>query len=174
MRIEIVADVKTTLGEGPLWDVEQQRLYWVDSFDGRVFRSTEDGRELRAWDVGQKIGSMTLRKQGDHALVALQNGLHDLDMLTGDLSLIIDPEPHLPHNRLNDGKVDRQGVSCSARWTLEKNWRQASYIGSIPIFQSTSSTKESSAPTAHAGVRMETCCISQTPGPASNGSTTTI
>jgi len=109
MRIEIVADVKTTLGEGPLWDVEQQRLYRVDSFDGRVFRSTEDGRELRAWDVGQKIGSMTLRKQGDHALVALQNGLHDLDMLTGDLSLIIDPEPHLPHNRLNDGKVDRQG-----------------------------------------------------------------
>lgn len=109
MRIEIVADVKTTLGEGPLWDVEQQRLYWVDSFDGRVFRCTDDGRELRAWDVGQKIGSMALRKEGDHALVALQHGIHDLDMVTGDLSFIVDPEPHLPHNRLNDGKVDRQG-----------------------------------------------------------------
>lgn len=109
MRIEIVADVKTTLGEGPLWDVEQERLYWVDSFDGRIFRCTDDGRELRAWDVGQKIGSMALRKEGDHALVALQNGIHDLDMVSGELSLIVDPEPDLPYNRLNDGKVDRQG-----------------------------------------------------------------
>jgi hypothetical protein len=30
MRIEVLADVKTTLGEGPLWDVEEQRLYWID------------------------------------------------------------------------------------------------------------------------------------------------
>ncbi|NEJ83592.1 SMP-30/gluconolactonase/LRE family protein, partial [Rhizobium leguminosarum] len=46
MQIEVVLDVKTTLGEGPLWDASQQRLYWIDSFDGRVFRSTMDGREL--------------------------------------------------------------------------------------------------------------------------------
>ena len=64
MRIEVLVDVKTTLGEGPLWDVEQQRLYWIDSFDGRVFRCTADGREIRAWDVPGKIGSMALRKDG--------------------------------------------------------------------------------------------------------------
>ncbi|WP_288404460.1 SMP-30/gluconolactonase/LRE family protein [uncultured Pseudomonas sp.] len=109
MRIEIVADLKTTLGEGPLWDVEQQRLYWLDSFDGRILRCTADGRELRAWDVGQKIGSMALRREGDRALVALQGGIHDLDLASGELTLIHAPEPDLPHNRLNDGKVDRQG-----------------------------------------------------------------
>jgi sugar lactone lactonase YvrE len=109
MRIEIVVDVKTTLGEGPVWDVEQQRLYWIDSFDGRILRCTEDGRELRAWDVGQKIGSMALRKNGDAAIVALQDGLYSLDMGSGDLQLIVDPEPGRPNNRLNDGKVDRQG-----------------------------------------------------------------
>ena len=64
MRIEVLADVKTILGEGPLWDVEEQRLYWIDSVDGRVFRCTADGRELRAWDVPQKIGSMCLRRDG--------------------------------------------------------------------------------------------------------------
>lgn len=109
MRIEIVVDVKTTLGEGPVWDVEQQRLYWIDSFDGRVLRCTDDGRELRAWEVGQKIGSMALRKHGDAALVALQTGIYNLDLPSGDLELIVDPEPGLPNNRLNDGKVDRQG-----------------------------------------------------------------
>ena len=67
MRIEVLVDVKTTLGEGPLWDVEQQRLYWIDSFDGRVFRCTHDGREIRAWDVPQKIGSIAIRKDGNGA-----------------------------------------------------------------------------------------------------------
>ncbi|MCA1386395.1 MULTISPECIES: SMP-30/gluconolactonase/LRE family protein [unclassified Bradyrhizobium] len=109
MQIEIVADLKTTLGEGPLWDTEQQRLYWIDSIDGRVFRATADGRELRAWDVGAKIGSMALRRDGTHALVALQSGLHDLDLESGELKLIAAPEAHLPRNRLNDGKVDRRG-----------------------------------------------------------------
>uniref|UniRef100_UPI003C7C766D SMP-30/gluconolactonase/LRE family protein n=1 Tax=Pseudomonas veronii TaxID=76761 RepID=UPI003C7C766D len=109
MRIEVLVDVKTTLGEGPVWDVEQQRLYWIDSADGRILRCTDDGRELRAWDVGQKIGSMALRHNGAAAIVALQNGVHTLDLASGELALIEDPEPHLPNNRLNDGKVDRQG-----------------------------------------------------------------
>ncbi len=108
MRIEVVVDVKTTLGEGPLWDVDEQRLYWIDSFDGRVFRATAEGREVRAWDVPQKIGSMCLRRDGG-AIVSLQRGFHALDFKTGDVTPIHDPEPDLPQNRLNDGKVDRQG-----------------------------------------------------------------
>ncbi|UZE47472.1 SMP-30/gluconolactonase/LRE family protein [Rhodopseudomonas sp. P2A-2r] len=109
MRIEVLVDVKTTLGEGPLWDVEQQRLYWIDSFDGRVFRATADGRELRAWDVPQKIGSMAIRKDGNSAVVSLQRGFHLLDFKTGNVTLVHDPEPDLPSNRLNDGKVDKRG-----------------------------------------------------------------
>src|SRR3712207_6671605 len=108
MRIEVLVDVKTTLGEGPLWDVDEQRLYWIDSFDGRVFRSTADGRELRSWDVPQKIGSMALRKAGG-AVLSLQRGFHFLDFETGDVELIVDPEPDKPNNRINDGKVDQRG-----------------------------------------------------------------
>lgn len=109
MRIEVLVDVKTTLGEGPLWDVEQERLYWIDSFDGRVFRSTVDGGEVRCWDVPQKIGSMALRKDGQGAIVSLQRGFHALDFKSGDVTLIHDPEPDQPSNRLNDGKVDKRG-----------------------------------------------------------------
>ncbi|MBZ9958152.1 SMP-30/gluconolactonase/LRE family protein [Mesorhizobium sp. B2-4-2] len=109
MKIEVVVDVKTTLGEGPLWDVEQERLYWIDSFDGRVFRATADGREIRSWNVPMKIGSMALRKDGGGAVVSLQRGFHLLDFATGEVTLIHDPEPDKPMNRLNDGKVDRRG-----------------------------------------------------------------
>jgi len=122
MRIEVVLDVKTTLGEGPLWDVGQQRLYWIDSFDGRVFRSTADGRELRCWDVPQKIGSMALRKDGEGAILSLERGFYTLDFKTGDITLIHDPEPNLPRNRINDGKVDRRGrFFAGSMDTMEEN-----------------------------------------------------
>lgn len=107
--IDVVVDLKTTLGEGPLWDCEQQLLYWIDSADGRIFRSTADGSQIRAWDVGQKIGSMALCRDGAHAIVALANGLHKLDLADGTLTELIDPEADLPNNRLNDGKVDKRG-----------------------------------------------------------------
>jgi sugar lactone lactonase YvrE len=45
MKIEVLVDVKTTLGEGPLWDVEEQRLYWVDSSPADHCRNTDDERE---------------------------------------------------------------------------------------------------------------------------------
>ena len=108
MRIEVLVDVKTILGEGPLWDVEEQRLYWIDSFGMNVFRATADGREIRAWDVPQKIGSMALRKSGG-AVVSLARGFHFLDLRTGNVDLIVDPEPGTTNNRLNDGKADRRG-----------------------------------------------------------------
>lgn len=108
MNVEVLVDVKTRLGEGPLWDVESQRLYWLDGVAGTIFRCAADGSEVRAWDLPCRIGSMALRERGG-ALVALTNGLHLLDFETGELSFITDPEADMPNNCLNDGKVDRQG-----------------------------------------------------------------
>lgn len=109
MRIEVLLDLKTRLGESPVWDVEQQRLWWVDSQDGRLFSCQAQGGDIKSWDVRSKIGSFALRQSGTGAVVALQNGVHLLDFATGDLQLLHHPEAHLPFNRLNDGKVDRQG-----------------------------------------------------------------
>ena len=108
MRIEVLIDVKAVLGEGPLWDVDEQRLYFIDSFGCNVFRCTADGGEVRAWDVPAKIGSMALRRQGG-AVLSLANGFHFLDFKTGECQLIVDPEPDKPDNRINDGKVDKRG-----------------------------------------------------------------
>jgi L-arabinonolactonase len=108
MRIEVLVDVKTILGEGPLWDVEEERLYWIDIVGMNVFRCTHDGREIRAWDVPQKIGSMALRKRGG-AVLSLARGFHFLDLKSGEVELIVDPEPGRTNNRINDGKVDKRG-----------------------------------------------------------------
>jgi L-arabinonolactonase len=119
MKIDVVIDAKPILGEGPLWDGEAQRIYWIDSLGALVYRATPDGCELRTWDVPAKIGSMALRKAGG-AVVALQTGFHFLDFDTGEVTLIVDPEPDLPNTRLNDGKVDRAGrFICGSMDTAE-------------------------------------------------------
>ena len=137
MRIEVLLDIKTTLGEGPLWDVDHQRLYWVDSFDGRVFRCTVDGRELRAWDLPQKIGAMALRKDGQGAILTLQRGFHTLDFKTGEVELIRDPEPDKLQNRLNDGKVDRRGRFFAGSMAMLEDAPSASLYQLDPDFSIT-------------------------------------
>ncbi|HEV8390721.1 MAG TPA: SMP-30/gluconolactonase/LRE family protein [Dongiaceae bacterium] len=137
MRIDVVVDVKTTLGEGPLWDVEQQRLYWIDSFDGRVFRSTADGREIRCWDVPGKIGSMALRKDGNGAICSLQDGFYALDFKTGESALIHNPIGDNPTIRLNDGKVDRRGRFISGSMDTMESGPNGSLYRLDPDFKVT-------------------------------------
>ena len=108
LRIELLIDAGDQLGEGPLWDVDEQRLYWVDSYGKTVQRSDARGAERRSWPVPEHIGSMCLRERGG-AVVALRNGFHFLDLESGAVTPIADPEPDRPRTRLNDGKVDRQG-----------------------------------------------------------------
>jgi len=108
LRIELLIDAEDQLGEGPLWDVDEQRLYWVDSYGKTVQRCDARGGERRSWAVPEHIGSMCLRERGG-AVVALRTGFHFLDLESGEVTAIVDPEPDLPRTRLNDGKVDRQG-----------------------------------------------------------------
>lgn len=109
MEIKVLVDVKTKLGECPTWDAVRQRLFWVDIVDGRLFCCDEFGGNIRAWEVHKKIGSFALQENYNGAIVALEDGLYQLDFDTGNLKFICNPEPDLPQNRLNDGRVDRQG-----------------------------------------------------------------
>lgn len=109
MKISKVIDLKPNLGEGPIWDVKNQELWWIDSQDGRLFRHNEDTSNLRVWDVREKIGSMALYQDGKSVLLALQAGLYKYNLEADKAELISDPEPEYPKNRLNDGKVDFRG-----------------------------------------------------------------
>lgn len=109
MRITPVIDVKPSLGEGPVWDAETSRLWWIDSTDGRVYRMTEEGEDLTVWDVREKIGSMALFADGTEILLAQETGLYRYDFETDVRTLIADPEAGRTNNRLNDGKVDQRG-----------------------------------------------------------------
>ncbi len=108
LDIRVCVPCRNTLGEGPLWDVDQERLYWIDGLGQEIWRAAPDGSDLRTWTLPAVIGSMALRAQGG-AILALETGLHLFDFETGALDLIAHPEEGLPGVRLNDGKVDCKG-----------------------------------------------------------------
>ena len=108
MKVEQLLDCRTLLGEGPQWDVREQRLYWIDSLGSKLHRCDARGGEHRIWHLPCEIGSMALR-QGGGAILALRTGLHLFDLESKEFELVAHPEAHQPQARLNDGKIDRQG-----------------------------------------------------------------
>jgi len=108
LRVELIIDAKAELGEGPLWDVTEERLYWIDSYGPAVHRSDLAGGDRKSWTLPEPIGSMALRAKGG-AVVALRSGFHFLDLASGEVERINETQPGELRPRLNDGKVDRQG-----------------------------------------------------------------
>lgn len=108
MEIKALVDCKTILGEGPLWDVSEQKLYWIDSYGSRIFRAGENGENVESWDVPQKIGSMALREKGG-AVLSLADGFYLFDFKTGKVDQIEKIAHKGPTVRMNDGKVDKRG-----------------------------------------------------------------
>jgi L-arabinonolactonase len=104
----LLVDANNHLGEGPLWDVAEQRLYWIDSTAAEIASCRADGSDVKRYFVPTHIGSMALREKGG-AVVALANGLHFYDFEAQTVRLIADPESDEPETRFNDGKVDRRG-----------------------------------------------------------------
>src|ERR1700739_2557762 len=64
LRMELVIDARAELGEGPLWDVAEQRLYWIDSLGAKVHSCDASGGDARAWSVPENVGSLGLRERG--------------------------------------------------------------------------------------------------------------
>ena len=106
-KVECVADVRAELGEGPVWVAAEQALYWVDINGRRIFRLSESG-ERREWPTPMRVGSIAPRARGGF-IAGTDRGIALVDLDQDRFEVVASPEQHLPHNRFNDGKVDRQG-----------------------------------------------------------------
>ena len=111
--IECVVEDANHLGEGPIWDVEQGVLYWVDGTGRRVgnpsiWRLDPRTGQTTHWFLDHDVGAMALRRDGN-AVLALDDGFYFFDFDSGALELIELIEAEEPRSRLNDGKVDRRG-----------------------------------------------------------------
>jgi sugar lactone lactonase YvrE len=113
INIECVLDCANHLGEGPVWDVEEARLYWLDCTGRRVgnptiWRLDPGSGKIDNWTIDRDVGAMALRKDGG-AVLAVDDGFYFFDFASGGLELIRRVDEDQPRSRLNDGKCDRRG-----------------------------------------------------------------
>ncbi len=108
MNISKIDAPRCMVGEGPVWDVAEQALYFIDILGKKVLRFDPASGETRSWDVPDIIGSMAIRAGGG-AIVALANGVHTLDFETGTCTMLASSPDLNDQVQLADGKVDRRG-----------------------------------------------------------------
>ncbi len=108
MDVTLALDIRTELGEGPLWDDRRQRLLFVDIVRGQVHEFDPVSGADRVVTFPWPVGAVALCERGDW-LLAAAGGFFRADPQTGATSLVAAVEADLPGNRMNDGYVDARG-----------------------------------------------------------------
>lgn len=107
---EVVAGGNAILGESPLWSPAEAALYWVDIDNPTIHRLDPASGARERWHIETEIGSIGLAGPG-RMVAGLRTGAHYVDLETGKIEPICDPEGEgrFNRNRMNDGKIDRAG-----------------------------------------------------------------
>ena len=108
ISIEALDTPVCRLGEGAVWDVAEQALYYVDILGQEIRRFDPATGAERRWSALEPVGCLALRRSGG-AVVGLQTGLFAFDFATGAATLLVAPEADRPGNRFNDATVDPRG-----------------------------------------------------------------
>ncbi|MCG7601068.1 SMP-30/gluconolactonase/LRE family protein [Halomonas sp. McH1-25] len=108
--VEVAVRLQMSLGECPLWSVDEQTLYWVDIRCGRVFAwSLESDEPPATWDLDEPVGCIALARNGLVAATASALRKVSRDGTVSSESLALNPEWSSKGNRFNDGRCDALG-----------------------------------------------------------------
>lgn len=109
MDIRPLDDTRCFLAESPVWDVEEQALYWIDGLDPALYRHDWASGTTRQWTLpASGVGSLALRRGGG-LLLAMDQGLYTFDLDSGEARPVGEPFAGRDRVRFNDGKVDPAG-----------------------------------------------------------------
>lgn len=107
-ELEQVLASHDKLGEGPLWSVDEQALYWIDIKDYSYSRFDPFSGDYEKVHVGTTIGVMA-RRAGGGLVMATKQGFVFWDTQNRRLTPVMNPEAAKPWMRFNDGAVDCRG-----------------------------------------------------------------
>ena len=107
VTIEKIGGIKNKLGEGPVWDVAEKALYWIDGSAPAIYRLDPQTGDIKSWKTPKPIGSLALREKGG-AVCALSDGFYLFDFKSGEARQIGGAVAK-PGTTFNDGKTDARG-----------------------------------------------------------------
>ncbi len=127
MKLRRIGTLHCNVGEGPLWDVLDQALYFVDLTAALLWRYEPAGGNFTKWKMPSMIGSLALR-EGGGAIVALQDGFHRFDFGRNATARLCNPQAD-NRTQFNDGKVDRNGRFVAA--TQARSLTETAQLGCL-------------------------------------------
>lgn len=108
--VEVVAGSgRSILGEGPLWSPDANAVYWVDILGKRLRRLALASGTVESWDMPEPIGWVIERAAAPGFIAGFARGFAELMLDPVTVTPILDPEPGMDANRMNDAKADRHG-----------------------------------------------------------------
>src|SRR3954468_25086185 len=76
--MECLVDTRCQVGESPVWDARQDRLFWVDVLAQAVFALDVGSGQIRRWTFDGPVGSLGLTRTG-RLVIAIGLGVHLFD-----------------------------------------------------------------------------------------------
>jgi sugar lactone lactonase YvrE len=108
MPLTVALDVRAELGECPIWDADEQALFFVDIKGRALHRFHPATGEHAVMMMPEEIGCIGLRKGGGF-VAGFRSGLWLLDPQGRRESKLADNPEDLRTSRFNDGRVDPAG-----------------------------------------------------------------
>ena len=131
MRLIKTLSVANELGEGVIWDHQNQKLWWTDIQGSALYRYDPESEELEQWQTPERLACFAAREgKAEHELVcAFESGFAFYSPVSETLEWIKKLESNNPGTRFNDGRTDRQGRFWAG--TMIEDQDNASYKGSL-------------------------------------------
>jgi L-arabinonolactonase len=108
LQASLLVDCNNALGECVQWNDQQQRVYWTDVYDSRLYSCEADGSAVGSVTLPEKLGSFAFDPAGN-LLAAFESGLFRYELATGRADRLTHFEPDIAATRLNYGRCDRAG-----------------------------------------------------------------
>jgi sugar lactone lactonase YvrE len=131
-----VLDIRASLGESPVWSIDEQVLYWVDINAPSLNRFDPATGDNVAMPMPASIGCFALRADGGF-VVALRDGFW-LATADGKPTRKVGNAPYDPaHHRFNDGRCDRRGRLFAGYMNEARDGATAALVRLDPDFTQT-------------------------------------
>ncbi|MFD2744502.1 MULTISPECIES: SMP-30/gluconolactonase/LRE family protein [Sphingobacterium] len=126
--LKVAVAVPCQLGESPVWDDRQQCLHYVDILNSLIYSYYPADKSVKTTEVSHAVGAIVPQQDGTF-LAALSTGIHHINLPHGEAKFLIQPEPHAPENRFNDGKADASG----RLWVATMNMQEQKNKGALYV-----------------------------------------
>jgi len=104
----LLVNSQCQLGEGACWDVQRQRVIWLDINTCRLHSCHPDGSGHSSTPLPRQTSYAALTRSGDYLLVSASQ-LSIMDPQSGTITDVMPFETDNPITRSNDARVDSQG-----------------------------------------------------------------